>query len=50
MISFLPIADGEGNHAEHGGGVTGAGALDPSTIESSFDGSPPQPSAREELG
>jgi protein ImuB len=35
--------DGEGNHAQHGGGVTRSalGAFYPSTIESSFDGSPP---------
>jgi 5-oxoprolinase (ATP-hydrolysing) len=33
--------DGEGNHAEHGGGVTGSGAFYPSTIPSAGYGSPP---------
>jgi 5-oxoprolinase (ATP-hydrolysing) len=41
--------DGEGNHAEHGGGVIGTGVTDPSTIPSAGNGSPPQPSAREEF-
>jgi anthraniloyl-CoA monooxygenase len=39
--SSLSCSDGEGNHAQHGGGVAGAGIFYPSTIESSFDGSPP---------
>jgi 5-oxoprolinase (ATP-hydrolysing) len=41
--------DGEGNHAEHGGGVTGGGAFFPSTTPSAGNGSPPQQRAGEEL-
>ncbi|MEP7129966.1 MAG: hydantoinase B/oxoprolinase family protein, partial [Sphingomicrobium sp.] len=40
--------DGEGIHARHGGGVTGAGAFYPSTIHSAVNGSPPQPAPGEE--
>ena len=48
--SSLPRSGGEGDHGaqRHGGGVSTA-APGPSTIESSFDGPPPQPSARDEL-
>src|SRR5438874_1681501 len=42
MLQFLPSRPaGEGNHAEHGGGITGADVFYPSTIQSSLDGSPP---------
>ena len=43
QLKFLPAstAGGEGNHAEHGGGVANADALYPSTIPSSGNGSPP---------
>jgi 5-oxoprolinase (ATP-hydrolysing) len=37
--SSLSRSDGEGDHAQHGGGVSSA--LDPSTIRSSADGPPP---------
>ena len=41
-ISSSPSrGDGEGNHAEHGGGVTGGGVFYPSTIPSAGNGSPP---------
>jgi len=41
--------EGEGNPAEHGAGVEGAGAGYPSTIHSAVNGSPPQLQAGEEL-
>jgi 5-oxoprolinase (ATP-hydrolysing) len=41
-------SDGEENHAQNGGGVIGASVVYPSTIHSSVNGSPPQPTAREE--
>ena len=34
-------SDGEGDHAQHGGGVSGASAFYPSTIPSAGNGSPP---------
>ncbi len=43
--STLSRSDGEGDHAQYGGGVEGDGATHPST---SFAGPPPQPLAREE--
>jgi len=47
--SSLSRSDGEGDLAQHGGGVIGTSARYPSTIHSSVNGPPPQPSAREEL-
>jgi 5-oxoprolinase (ATP-hydrolysing) len=46
--SSLSRGDGEGNHAQHGGGVIGA-AQDRSTIHSVVNGSSPQPTAGEEF-
>ena len=39
--SSLSQRDGEGDHAQHGGGVTAANASDPSTMQSSLHGPPP---------
>ncbi|MGE5564040.1 MAG: hydantoinase B/oxoprolinase family protein [Bacillota bacterium] len=47
-VGSSPSADGEGNHAQHGGGVEGGGVSYPSTIHSPVNGSPPQPEAGEE--
>src|SRR4051794_18964365 len=48
LVPPYRAAMGRGTSAA-GGGVGGAGANYPSTMQSSLHGSPPQPSAREEL-